>query len=180
MTVTTENMSAARAARPDREERFKDLFLAYYTRIYGVLYRLTGDAGQAEDLAQETFWRLWKEPRTPTENPGGWLYRVALNLAHNRRRTEQRRAHYETLAAQDESDRAELDPAHAAERTAEAERVRAVLNRMPPRDAQLLLLRHAGGSYQELAAALGLSPQSIGTLLGRAEAEFERLYAEEG
>jgi RNA polymerase sigma-70 factor (ECF subfamily) len=49
---------------------------------------------------------------------------------------------------------------------------------MRPREAQLLILRHSGLAYKEIAAALGVAPGSIGTLLARAEKEFERLYSE--
>ena len=44
------------------------------------------------------------------------------------------------------------------------------------RQAQLLILRSSGQSYQEIAASLGVSVTSIGTLLNRAEAEFEKRY----
>jgi RNA polymerase sigma-70 factor (ECF subfamily) len=47
---------------------------------------------------------------------------------------------------------------------------------MNERQAQILILRHAGLSYREIAAALGLNPASIGTLLLRAEQQFEMLY----
>jgi RNA polymerase sigma-70 factor (ECF subfamily) len=72
------------------------------------------------------------------------------------------------------------DPPAAFERTEEIERVRGTLRRMAPRQAQLLSLRHAGLSYKELAQALGVAPGSIGTLLTRAEVEFEALYPSEG
>ncbi len=57
-------------------------------------------------------------------------------------------------------------------------RVREALARMKPAQAQLLILRHSGLSYQELAEALGVKASSIGTLLARAEAEFEKRYRE--
>jgi RNA polymerase sigma-70 factor (ECF subfamily) len=47
---------------------------------------------------------------------------------------------------------------------------------MPPREAQLLVLHHAGLTYKEIAAALEVAPGSVGTLLARAEAEFERRW----
>jgi RNA polymerase sigma-70 factor (ECF subfamily) len=56
------------------------------------------------------------------------------------------------------------------------ERVRAVLGALKPREAQLLLLRSSGLAYRELARALGIEPSSVGTLLARAEAEFERRF----
>ena len=42
-----------------------------------------GDADEAQDLALETFWRLYSSPPRRTENVGGWLYRVALRLGYN-------------------------------------------------------------------------------------------------
>ena len=55
-------------------------------------------------------------------------------------------------------------------------RVREVLGGLKPRDAQLLLLRAEGLAYRELAEALGVQPGSVGTLLARAEAEFEKRF----
>jgi RNA polymerase sigma-70 factor (ECF subfamily) len=54
--------------------------------------------------------------------------------------------------------------------------VRSVLGHMRPRSAQALILRHSGLSYAEVADAIGIPPGSVGTLLARAEKEFERLY----
>ena len=47
---------------------------------------------------------------------------------------------------------------------------------MKPAQAQLLVLRNSGFSYKELAEVLDVKPSSIGTLLSRAEAEFEKAY----
>ena len=55
-------------------------------------------------------------------------------------------------------------------------RVRSVLGALKPREAQLLLLRASGLAYRELAQTLGIGPASVGTLLARAEAEFERRF----
>ena len=54
--------------------------------------------------------------------------------------------------------------------------MRQALGRMKPRSARALLLRHSGLSYAEIAAALPASPGSVGVLLARAEAEFEKQY----
>jgi RNA polymerase sigma-70 factor (ECF subfamily) len=55
-------------------------------------------------------------------------------------------------------------------------RVREVLGALKPREAQLLLLRASGLAYRELAGTLGIEPTSVGTMLARAEAEFERRF----
>ena len=54
--------------------------------------------------------------------------------------------------------------------------VRKALSILPPRSAQLLLLRYSGFSYAEIAAIMEVAPTSIGTLLARAEKEFEQVF----
>ncbi len=156
---------------------FEDSFTRHYSRVYQVLFRLTGNRAEAEDLALETFWRLWQRaPAMP--NPAAWLYRVATNLGYNALRATRRRTHYEDAAAQLVwQTPASPDPLSAAERAAERARVQATLGRLRSRDAQILVLRHSVLSYREIADALGVSPNSVGALLARAEKEFEKHYA---
>jgi RNA polymerase sigma-70 factor (ECF subfamily) len=161
---------------------FEALFQAHWPRVYGVLFRLTGDPDEAEDLALETFWRLHQRPPRGAElNVAGWLYRVATNLGYNALRAQKRRARYEQeagiLALEH---RAPPDPASAVEQAQERQRVRQALARMRPRSAQLLVLRHSGLAYAEIAAALSLAAGSVGTLLARAEREFEACYQKTG
>src|SRR5260370_27930132 len=63
-------------------------------------------------------------------------------------------------------------------RAEKQQRVRAVLAKLKPQWAQLLLLRAAGHSYRELAAELDLFAGSVGTMLMRAGASFEKCYLE--
>jgi len=56
--------------------------------------------------------------------------------------------------------------------------VRAALDRLTPRDRQALLLRHAGYSYREIAAALHLAEGSVGTMLVRAGQVFRAAFKE--
>jgi RNA polymerase sigma-70 factor (ECF subfamily) len=69
-----------------------------------------------------------------------------------------------------------LGPADAVERRETQEQVRQVLARMKPHKAELLILRHTGHSYAEIADILGVAPGSVGTMLARAEQDFERRY----
>ncbi len=54
--------------------------------------------------------------------------------------------------------------------------VRSVLGALKPVQAQLLLLRNSGMTYKELSSYLRLNLSSVGTLLARAESEFEKRY----
>ena len=61
---------------------------------------------------------------------------------------------------------------HAEER----DQVRQTLAVLRERQAELLILRASGLSYEELATALGLNPASVGTLIGRAQQAFRKEY----
>jgi RNA polymerase sigma-70 factor (ECF subfamily) len=158
---------------------FEAVFLEHWARVYRLLYRLVGDPAEAEDLALETFVRLYqKGPRADHEfNPGGWLHRVATNLGLQSIRSWKRREGYEVTAGKYAlEETAEDDPAETVAR-AEAQRTaRLALAQMNERQSRLLIMRHAGSSYKEIAEALDLSPTSVGPLLLRAEREFEKRY----
>ena len=172
--AATDSLLLNRVRQGDRSS-FDELFLRYYSRIYDVVFRLTGDAAEADDLAQETFIRLYRHPPEAAgreHNVGGWLYRVAVNLGYNALRAARRRAVYEQAADRESS----ADPESVTEQHEERLRVRSALAELPPQQAQLLMLRHAGLSYKELATTLDVAPTSIGTLLARAERAFEAHY----
>jgi RNA polymerase sigma-70 factor (ECF subfamily) len=168
------------ATRPQVETDFDTLFLAHYEGVYRLLYRIVGTREEAEDLAQETFLRLSRQHFTADRehNVRAWLYRVATNLAFNALRGQGRRQRREeqiVFAALTPGSPVP-DPADEAVRSDERAAVRRALAQLPERQAQLLLLRHAGLSYRELAEALDIAPGSVGTLLARAEAAFERIW----
>jgi RNA polymerase sigma-70 factor (ECF subfamily) len=152
---------------------FEAFFHAHYPRIARAVARIAGDHGRAEDLAIEAFWKLSREPRAQNENPGGWVYRTAMRMALNELRRAHRRARYELLASFLPGLRTP-EELHAA--TEEAAQVRLVLAVLPARQAELLLLRFDGLSYEELASTLDLNPASIGTLLSRAQRAFRKEF----
>ena len=160
---------------------FEALFKEHWAHVYRVLNRLVGDPAEAEDLALETFVRLYqKYPLQENEaNPGpaGWLHRVATNLGLHSIRSWKRREGYELTAgkyALEESP--EARPAEIMAQEEDRRLVRIVLAQMNERQSQLLILRYSGSSYKEIATALKLAPTSIGPLLLRAEREFEKTY----
>lgn len=162
------------------ERAFEAIFYEHYPRIYAVLYRLVGDRMEADDLAAETFWKLWEKPPAQDENVAGWLYRVATRIGYNALRAARRRAWYELRAGKDAIEQQPPpDPAGMAEQSSERERVRATLRQLPLRDVQILVLRHSGLSYQEISSAIEAAPAAIGSLLARAEKKFEAHYRRE-
>lgn len=186
--VTTVPFSPPDEVQPDvcpeawAEAEFEQIFLTHYGRIVAVLFRLTGNRAQAEELAGDVFWKIYRQPLPPDRdhNVGGWLYRVATRLGIDALRAQTRRKRYEQAAGEAayESGEASDDPLADVLRNEKRRRVHAVLATMKPAQAQLLMLRQSGLSYQELAEIFGVKTNSIGTLLARAEADFEKRFRE--
>jgi len=162
------------------EQAFAALFQQQYPRVVGMVARMLGDRAQAEEVADDAFWKLYQRPHLAAEgeNPAGWLFRTASRMAIDALRSRKRRRDH---AAEFEADAA-LRPAATPtplveiEMAERAARVRAALATLKPLHAQALLLRHSGLSYSELALALDRKPSSIGTTLCRAERAFQQAY----
>lgn len=162
-----------------QSDKFEEVFQRHFSRVHGVVLRLIGDADEAEDLTLEAFWRLWRTPGVENGSCGPWLYRVATRLGYNALRARTRRETYERAAGGHEfAGAAGEDPASEAERRIELEKVRVTLRRLSPRQAQILGLRMAGMSYREIAATMDVKTSSVGSLLARAESQFEKVYVE--
>jgi RNA polymerase sigma factor (sigma-70 family) len=163
------------------EPTFESLFLKNYNRVVLILFRLVGDRGRAEELANDVFWKLYQQPFSSgrEHNLGGWLYRTAVHMGMDFLRADARRKRYEQIAGQSAAESDTLtDPLDQVFRSERRKQVREILARLKPAQAQILILRSSGLSYKELAQILGVGTGSIGTLLSRAEAEFEKRYRE--
>lgn len=158
---------------PSFEDAVTEIFQQRFRSVVRYVHRLTGEPDTAQDVAQEAFVRLYQRGEMP-DDPAAWIMTVATNLVRDVQRTEQRRHALLTEYAQDGA------PSHP-ERADEAvvvnetrDRVRQALDSLSARDQQLLLLRHEGYSYRELARIIGVSENSVGTLLIRATQAFQR------
>ena len=83
MKLRKDQAHALETARGDADlQAFEACFEQYWTPIYRLLARMLGDPAEAEDLALETFCRLYQKHPRPAQdfNVGGWLYRVAIHL----------------------------------------------------------------------------------------------------
>ncbi|OUL98757.1 RNA polymerase sigma factor [Variovorax sp. JS1663] len=140
-------------------------------RILALAQRLLGQRGEAEDVAQETLVRAWKQ--APHWRPGEarldtWLHRVALNLCRDRLRSARTR-HEQTMDEMPEPPDTAPPPDERLDRLQGAERVAAALARLPARQREALVLHY----YQELpqadaAALMDISVDALESLLARA------------
>jgi RNA polymerase sigma-70 factor (ECF subfamily) len=126
---------------------------------------------EAEDVVQEVFLSLFRHLRLGRSRSHlrGWLFRVAHNLALRQRTTLQRRQANRSWDDTAAAGRADPSPDPEA-RLAQAERrqrLTSVLQALPERDRQCIVLRAEGLRYREIAAALGMSLGSVAKSLTR-------------
>lgn len=161
------------------ENRFEQVFRRSYPRLVGLAWRVLGDRGTAEDVAQEALARLADAAilDRPDDEVDAWLTRVCLNRASNALRGRVRAADREDRAGRRELPPDGQDPAGAVVAGEDRDAVRAALAALPERQRAVLVLRHSGYRYAEIADAVGVAPGSVGTLLARAERAFRQAFA---
>jgi RNA polymerase sigma factor (sigma-70 family) len=155
------------AVRADLEQVFR----TGYAGVVGVAARVLGSRDEAEDVAQEVFLAFGRTSVPAAEAPR-WLAVAAAHTALNHLRSGRRRAAREEAAI--DGHPVTPDVADDVVVREEHSRVRAALARLPRKQAVALVLRHSGLSYADVAAALDLSPGSVGTTVRRAESALRK------
>jgi RNA polymerase sigma-70 factor (ECF subfamily) len=147
-----------------------EVFRAHYRMTYRTAYAITGSSEDAEDVVQTIFLRLVKREFPPDlkKNPGGYLYRAAVNLSLNTIRGRKRQAarDWSITRTISESDSAEEIHRRLYEAVAE----------LTPESAHILLLRYVHDySDAEIAKLLGTSRGTIAVSLYRSRLRLRKL-----
>ncbi|KAB0643613.1 RNA polymerase sigma factor [Burkholderia latens] len=137
-------------------------------RLLALATRMLGDRSEAEDVAQETFLRIWRHAprwRDGEARFDTWLHRVVLNLCYDRLRGR-REEPVDTLPDVPDT---QPEPAARAELRSRDVRVRDALAALPPRQREALVLQY----YQEMsnveaANLMGITVDALESLLARA------------
>ncbi|MCC6811267.1 MAG: RNA polymerase sigma factor [Deltaproteobacteria bacterium] len=158
----------------------RDDLEALYTRmerrLYNVVYRQLWSASDAQDVVQESFVRLWNmRDRVELTTVEPLVFRIALNLAKNRRRSR-RLWQWMPLDPFAKSKSKHADDALAEKQT--EHRMQRALDTLPPPLREVLLLCEMSElSYKDVAAALGIKEGTVGS---RRNAALEKLRTELG
>jgi len=154
------------AARHDTSA-FGEIVNRYYQPVFRVTMRMTGGHADTEDIAQEAFLKLWRNPGQVREAGAlkGWLMRVAANAAIDRGR---RRVHADIETTPEVADPV-MQADAAMERWAAAREVERRIAALPERQRLALsLVYYEGFSNIEAAAAMETSIEAVESLLARA------------
>jgi RNA polymerase sigma-70 factor (ECF subfamily) len=155
----------------------EELFREHHRLIYRTAYSVTGNRVDAEDVLQVIFLRLLRRGLPPdlAQNPKGYLYRAAINLALDTVRSRKRRD-------QVESDLVLVAPATPRPPDEERQqRLREAMGQLTPRAVEMVVLRHVHGyTDAEIAGMLGTSRGTIAVTLFRARRKLRTLLSRAG
>lgn len=146
--------------------------------VKALLARIVLNARDAEDLAQETFVRVWQQRARfdPAAEFRPWLFAIAVNLARNRLRWWRRRPEValdEWTAAGEEGSGGAPSPAASSERAERADAVRTAIAALPADLREVVVLfEYEHLSHQEIGAILGCTPKAVESRLYRARAKL--------
>ncbi|MEI7026034.1 sigma-70 family RNA polymerase sigma factor [Paenibacillus sp. y28] len=157
-------------------EIYCELFFAHYPSVRRKLIAIIRDEAAAEDLAQETFLRLYRNPPEELEAVGAWLHRVLTRLAydylHQKSREREVLEKHERRAMADEVNA--LSGEEVMMRRLNQEEVQSWLEDLPERARQVLLMRYSGYNYAEIAEKLNVRRPLVGSLVHRATVRLKR------
>jgi RNA polymerase sigma-70 factor (ECF subfamily) len=163
-----------RRARAGDEEAFARLVEAYQTAIYNLCYRMLGEAGEAEDAAQESFLRAYSQLSTydPGRSFKTWLFSIASHYCIDRLR--KRRLTWLSLDDDDLPPHPALQeptpgPEEVSVSREQTAAIQALLRQLAPEDRSVLVMRYwYDFSYEEIAEATRTTVSAVKSRLHRA------------
>ena len=174
--------------REGDEAAYETLIDRYSGDIYALLYRLTGNPEEAEDLTQDTFLRVVRSIKTfrGESELRTWLFRIAINESRNRFRWWKRRKRDLTISLDANIGESEtrfsdtlaastVSPEESALIHEREDALNAALFEIPTvyREA-IVLCDTEGMSYEETATALGISIGTVKSRISRGREELRR------
>jgi RNA polymerase sigma-70 factor (ECF subfamily) len=164
-TIPAELELMRRTAKGDAAA-FRILSDLHLSKIMNFAYRLLHDRAEAEDVAQETFLRLWKEAARyePKAKVTTWLHRIAHNLCVDRLRARREKVSTDAV----EEVRTSIEPGGLLDRKETATAVERAMANLPERQrAAIALVHYQGLGNQEAAEVLGIGVEAVESLLSR-------------
>jgi RNA polymerase sigma-70 factor (ECF subfamily) len=173
-------------AQQGSEKAYRELLGRFQRPVFSIIYRMIRDREQAEDLAQETFVRVFNniDRYDPRYKFSSWIFKIATNLtidwirrkeldtvsidgSRNAVTAEQIEATSITIASPDEN------PEELLEAKQLGEEIESAISKLRPEYRAAILLRHVDGrEYQEIAEILSLPLGTVKTYIHRGRNEL--------
>jgi RNA polymerase sigma-70 factor, ECF subfamily len=155
-------------------EAFRKLFELYGPRVKSYMMRQGADPTTAEDLAQETLLTVWRKAQLYSDEKGSattWIFTIARNLRIDRLRRE---VSWQPLPENRDEEASDApDPEEEVTERERRDKVRAVLQTLPPDQSEVVTLSYVEGlSHSEIAERLGLP---LGTVKSRMRLAYQKV-----
>jgi RNA polymerase sigma-70 factor (ECF subfamily) len=165
-----ENEWLQRALQRD-DEAFTQLVETYQNPVYNLCYRMLGNAQEAEDAAQETFWRAYQaiHKYDPTRSFITWLLSIAAHYCIDQQRRKRLPTFDIELLPEESAPDPAPDPEKVVGRLEEQQQLRQLLNKINPQDRAAIIMRYWYDlSDEEISQSLSLSVSAVKSRLHRA------------
>ena len=173
------------------EKAYRELLDRYQRPVFSLIYRMVRDREQAEDLAQETFVKVFNhiESFNPKYKFSSWIFKIASNLtidalrkkdlktvsldgSRNAETPDEVDATRITVESRDEN------PEEFLEAKELGEEIERAIGQLRPEYRQAILLRHVEGRpYEEIAEIMGVPLGTVKTFIHRARGELRETLA---
>ncbi len=177
------------ACQKGREDALEILYKRFYRQIFLFIVRIVQDRHLAEDLAQETFLRIYNNRTAwqPRSKFSSWIYRIARNLCiDEKRRYWNRMVHMDsqfkesaefgqsTFLSRVEDNNGDARDAYYSK--IDEDTIKQAINQLSEEQREVIILnKYQGLSYQEIGEILGASPESIKQRAYRAHLKLRRI-----
>jgi RNA polymerase sigma-70 factor (ECF subfamily) len=188
--VTPTNKEAEFVARLQANEdaAYDELVRTYHASVFHVAYRMLGDSGDAADVVQDIFIKVFRNVRgfRGDSSLKTWIFRIAFSEILNRLRWWRRRFRSSTVSLDDDRKgtgtpihfhlRAATPSPHQALESKEREHaIQQALTKLSGEHRSIVILRDIEGfSYNEIADILGVSCGTVKSRLARARADMKK------
>lgn len=172
--TSVEEMELVARARQGEVDAFSSLVTLYETRVYNLAFRITGNAADAADVAQEAFLAAFEGMKRFRAESAlyTWLYRIVVNKALSSRRVKSSRREFSVGDDASPLDFAMDDcaaPDKIAQRHERAEIVQRAISRLGDDLRAVVVLRDIQGlEYEEIADVLDIALGTVKSRLHRA------------
>ena len=177
-TTKFDDDSLMRLINRRQETALSELYDRYSRLVYSIALNALGDPGEAEEIVQDVFFRVWERAETYQSEQGkvvAWLARIARNRSIDQIRRQKVRIDASSVAWEDliVEPADEQDTEWEVELRQQQQRLRLAVAQLPPEQKEVLSLAYFQGlSHQEIADRLG---QPLGTVKTRLRLAMQKL-----
>ena len=172
------------------DRAYEELLTRFQQPVYNIVYRLVSDPSDTADVVQEVFLKVFKSIGgfRAKSSLKTWVYRIAVNEAHNHRRWFSRKRGQETGLEDDQGEGVTFEqilpdqnpsPFEIAADHETHAAIELALNQVKPAFRDALVLREIEGlSYEEIAEVLQVNINTIKTRIVRGRQSLRELLSD--